>query len=88
MENGHYIWALISDKLSGEASESRLKELEELQLKKPEIKQLIQLLENIWNSSNNNNERYRKESFVRHLRRLGQNYADLPLEKLLEEFKM
>jgi hypothetical protein len=71
------VWELIAHKLSGEASEQEIRQLQNLQRRHPEISYYMEMLSVWWNMS----ERFGKEeaakAFDKHLQKLEKENANL-----------
>jgi hypothetical protein len=59
--NENRIWELFAEKLSGEASENDLAELNKLIQEKPEISYALEILMAFWGHGNQGNERVATE---------------------------
>ena len=64
------IWILISKKLTGEASESDLKELQETINKNPELQLFMELATDMWKPRAINDMSALEQAFARHMNRM------------------
>jgi len=69
-------WLLLSLKLSGEATEQELEELDEILNKHPEMQVNSEMLMNLWEKKHFQPIDRKKEAFENHLKRLNKNFAD------------
>jgi len=65
-----HIWNLIAKKLSGEASEQELRELEALLRNSPELHYPIQTIADLWNSNKPPYHEEAQDAFDRHIERM------------------
>jgi ferric-dicitrate binding protein FerR (iron transport regulator) len=65
-----HIWNLIAKKLSGEASEEDLRDLEALLRNNPELHYPTQTIADLWNSQGPNNPKEALDAFDRHINRM------------------
>lgn len=76
-----YLWELVSKKASGEATEKECGELERLLQDKPDIRYLLEMMDNYWSlPDNRTNEAQARESLERHRQRLAQRMAPLSIK--------
>lgn len=79
--NEEKLWPLIVLKLSGEASQQELAELQNLTLEFPELAVQIALLEEFWRTKQNNaNTNIVEKAFDKHLQRLSNHNAQPALQ--------
>ncbi len=71
-----FIWNLIAKKLSGEATESDLRELEKLLRENPELHYPVQTIMDLWTSDLPFDQQEAHEAFKRHIGRM----ADLKID--------
>jgi transmembrane sensor len=71
-----FIWNLIAKKLSGEATESDLRELEKLLRENPELHYPVQTIMDLWTSDVHFDQQEAHEAFNRHIGRM----ADLKID--------
>ncbi len=64
------IWSLLAKKLSGEATDSELTELEQLLRSDPELHYSVQPLMDLWQAKGNPDPSTGRQAFERHLRRM------------------
>jgi len=64
------IWSLLAKKLSGDATDSELTELEQLLRANPELHYSVQPLTDLWQAANFADETLGQEAFERHLQRM------------------
>jgi transmembrane sensor len=69
-------WLLLSLKLSGEATEQELEELDEILNKHPEMQVNSEMLMNLWEKKHFQPIDRKKKAFENHLKRLNKNFAD------------
>ena len=74
------IWNLIAKKLSGEASEAELKELEQLLRNNPDLHYPVQTVIDLWKSDNRFDQEQAHEAFRRHVERMGELKVDFKSE--------
>ena len=65
-----HIWNLIAKKLSGEASQAELQELEKLLRDNPDLHYPVQTIIDLWLADSHFNQQEAHEAFNRHLQRL------------------
>src|SRR5258708_31695768 len=70
MKEKDRIWHLMARKLSGEATEEEIKELELLQQQHPEMTYSFQLLSDLWRSQSEKDQTETEDAFSRHLTRM------------------
>ncbi len=70
MKEKDRIWHLMARKLSGEATEEEIKELELLQQQHPEMTYSLQLLSDLWKTQTEKEETETEDAFSRHLTRM------------------
>jgi ABC-type antimicrobial peptide transport system permease subunit len=73
MKEKDRIWHLMARKLSGEATEEEIKELELLQQQHPEMTYSLQLLSDLWRTKTEKEETETEDAFSRHLTRMSIN---------------
>jgi transmembrane sensor len=81
------IWNLIAKKLSGEANEEELKELEALLRENPDLHYPVQTIMDLWKSNTRFDQEEAHEAFKRHLERLEELKIDFvrqPEEETLD----
>jgi len=64
------IWLLISKKLTGEASEAELEELQKLARRNPELKQFLEITTALWRSGVKTNKTEAEHAFHQHMKRI------------------
>ena len=80
------LWLLISLKLSGEASEEELTELQGLLQDHPDIALKLDILESIWKEKHGGFSENKNEAFDRHFQRLSDHLNDPVLKYETEDF--
>src|SRR6202012_3823323 len=70
MKEKDRIWQLMARKLSGEATEEEIKELELLQQQHPEMTYSFQMLSDLWRSQSEKDQTETEDAFSRHLTRM------------------
>ncbi len=66
------IWNLIAKKLSGEANEGELKELENLLRENPDLHYPVQTIIDLWKSNTHFDQEEAHQAFNRHIERMGE----------------
>ncbi len=77
MKKQDRIWKLFAKKLSGEASEKELAELELLLQKDPDATYSLQLLEGLWQQEKETNPQEAEGAFAWHLQRMARHEAQI-----------
>ena len=72
MNNLDPIWLLISKKLTGEATEAELEELQRLARSNPELQQFLEITTALWRSGVQTNKAEAEQAFQRHMNRMGE----------------
>jgi ferric-dicitrate binding protein FerR (iron transport regulator) len=78
-------WNLLAKKLSGEASEEELKELESLMKAYPDLLFAAQHIESLWNLKTQNPSSGTEEDFKKHITRTTMQGIDMPYINLEDE---
>jgi len=76
-ENKDYIWNLIARKLTGDATEDELAELELFLLKNPGENYSMEILTDLWNSKSDLNNQYSENKYKELLLRMQQTGVDI-----------
>jgi len=76
-----HIWNLIAKKLSGEASEEELRELEALLRNNPELHYPTQTIADLWNSNQGHDQEEAGAAFDRHISRMQSLGIDFAVEE-------
>jgi len=71
-----FVWNLIAKKLSGEAAESDLRELEKLLRENPELHYPVQTIMDLWSSDAHFDKQEAHEAFHRHIERMANLNVD------------
>jgi len=71
-----YIWNLVAKKLSGEASEEELHELENLLKGKPELHYSLQTISDLWEQAIPQSKEFADEAFRKHIERMTTSNID------------
>ena len=75
-----FVWNLIAKKLSGEATELELTELEKLLRENPELHYPVQTIMDLWNSDLQFDQQEAHEAFRKHLERMKDLKFDFPVQ--------
>ena len=70
MGSPEHIWILISRKLTGEASETELRELQEFIDKNPGIQPFMEMVTSMWKPGVKNNMSEAEQAFSKHMKRM------------------
>lgn len=81
--NQEKFWVLLSKKLSGEASDSEMTELQELICEHPEWQLAIQNLEDLWKHKQPNDHMQEEDAYMLHLHRM--NELHIPFGSIQDE---
>jgi transmembrane sensor len=77
-------WNLIAKKLSGEANEGELKELEKLLRENPDLHYPVQTIIDLWKSNTRFDQEEAHQAFNRHIERMGELKVDYVNERETE----
>ena len=77
-----YIWHLVAKKLSGEATEAELEELQKELRQNPDIHYSLQTIYDLWQSDVDYPASFAEKAFERHLNRMGDAGVVIPNDEL------